>query len=130
MVVSWKLITKKTEFLVRMCVFCYIMLILFLIFRPCQSAVNLYLAVLSTMMGQYLHTRYLLRWNADLLFEPEKICLWFSYWICYRFVMIGVRALKITTLQQQRPAFSCTCRRYILTSMISYIRDHLFYSIH
>ena len=29
-----------------------------LIFRLCQGAVNLYLAVLSTMMDRYLHIRY------------------------------------------------------------------------
>ncbi|GAV74101.1 hypothetical protein CFOL_v3_19332 [Cephalotus follicularis] len=45
----------------------------FLIFRPCPDAVNPYLAVLSTMMAQFMPTRH---------------------------VMTGARVPKITTQQQ------------------------------
>ncbi|KAJ9561358.1 hypothetical protein OSB04_006518 [Centaurea solstitialis] len=52
--------------------------------KPCQGAINLYLAVASTMMVQYLPMRY---------------------------AMIGAKVQKTIIQQQRRPIFTCTYRR-------------------
>lgn len=59
---------------------------MFIVYRPCQGAVILYLAVHSTMMAQYMRTRYAavpeLLWPVIIIFHSIFPCtLYFNLFI-------------------------------------------------